>query len=485
MNLRQNAVIGVFWSGIQLWGGRVISFVVFAFLSRLLTPEDFGLVAMASLFLAIVQTFQDQGFGDAIVQRDEIQPEHLDTAFWTNLLISGILTLLSIAASSMIAGLFHQSELTPIIQWLSLIFVFTGLSSTQQAILRRQLAFKKLAGRSLIATLAGGVIGVALAYLGYGVWSLVAQSLVSGGIGVIVLWSVSRWRPGFRYSRKHFKDLFLFGINIIVIDFLNFLNRHTDDLLIGYFLGPTMLGYYTVAYRLLRMMTELLTSVINAVALPTFSRLQKEPERLRRAFYQAVHYTSLISFPAFIGVAIVAPELIVTLFGPQWMLSIPVMRILAFIGILHSVFYFHKSLVIALGKPSWSLGMTFLNAVSNVIAFSITVQWGIVAVAAAYVIRGYLLSPLEIWVVRKLAQINIKTYFRQFIVPVVGSMAIAAVILGLKFILVGVLGMHLQLAIYVLSGGIIYLLILQVFEPSIWPQLLKLYQLGFVTKPVS
>src|SRR3990172_5899036 len=226
---------------------------------------------MASLFLAIVQTFQDQGFGDAIVQRDEIQPEHLDTAFWTNLLISGILTLLSIAASSMIAGLFHQSELTPIIQWLSLIFVFTGLSSTQQAILRRQLAFKKLAGRSLIATLAGGVIGVALAYLGYGVWSLVAQSLVSGGIGVIVLWSVSRWRPGFRYSRKHFKDLFLFGINIIVIDFLNFLNRHTDDLLIGYFLGPTMLGYYTVAYRLLRMMTELLTSVINAVALPTFS----------------------------------------------------------------------------------------------------------------------------------------------------------------------------------------------------------------------
>lgn len=474
MELKQKAVKGVFWSGAQIWGARAVSFIIFALLSRLLTPQAFGVVALASLFIIFVQTFQDQGFGSAIVQRGDLEPDHLDVAFWTNLAFGAALSLVSISASGFIAGLFHEPQLAIIIRWLSLSFIFMGLSSVQQAILRRNLAFKILAMREILAVLVSGIIGVILAFLGFGVWSLVAQKLINLLVGVAILWSISNWRPGFRFSRKHFFELLSFGSNIVGINILNFLNGHADDILIGYFLGPTMLGFYTIAYKLFGIMKDLLTSVTNSVAFPTFSRLQDDPERMRRAFYKILYFTGLMAFPIFIGMSIIAPELIPVLFGPQWMLSISVLQVLTFIGILHSIFYFHDSLLNALGKPSWRLGMIFLNAVSNVIAFAIAVRWGIVAVAAAYVIRGYLLSPIEIWMVNKLAKIDLGIYFHQFVAPFWGSLAMTVTILGLKYLIGNTLSLHIQLAVYILVGGIFYLLVVQLMAPSLRQQLTKL-----------
>jgi PST family polysaccharide transporter len=386
---------------------------------------------------------------------------------------------MGIGGSKFIAGLFHQSQLAPIIRWLSLSFILAGLSSTQQAILRRRLAFKELAMRSVFSIITGGVVGIVLAFFGFGAWSLVAQNLVTVSVGVVVLWSVSLWRPSFHFSKKHFRDLLSFGFNIIGINLLNFLNRHADDLLIGYFLGPTMLGFYTIAYKLLVVMTDLLTSVTNAVAFPTFSRLQNDPERMRRAFLQAIHYTSLISFPAFIGVALVAPELIVTFFGPQWTLSIHVIRVLAFIGILHSIFYFHGSIVIARGRPSWRLGITFLNAVSNVFAFALAVRWGIVAVAAAYVLRGYVLAPLEVWMVKKVADIDIHQYLSQFTKPVLGSLSMSMAILGLRLALDNVFGLYARLSVYMFVGILIYILTVYVLEPPFWSRMFRIARSGF------
>jgi PST family polysaccharide transporter len=476
MGLKQKALKGIVWSGARVWGSRIISFLAFAVLSRLLAPKDFGIVAMASLFISFIQTFQDQGLGDAIVQRRDLQQEHLDTAFWTNLLMGCLLTLLGFGCSNFIAGLFHESQLVLVIRWLSLSFVLAGLSGTQQAILRRNLAFKELALRSLCASIAGGIIGLWLAILGLGVWSLVFQNLVTALIGVVVLWKVSQWRPKFRFSFTHFKELFTFGINIVGIQILNFFNRHADDLLIGYFLGPTQLGFYTVAYRLVAIMTDLLTSVTNAVAFPIFSRLQHEPERMGRAFYQVTYYTSLISFPAFIGVAVIAPELVVVVFGRQWTPSIPVMQVLAFIGILHSMAYFYSSIFMAGGKPVWSLCITLANAVSNVIAFVFAVQWGIVAVAAAYVLRGYLLSPLPIWALRRLIAIDLKTYLRQFTTPLAGSALMVSMILSIKIIMGQGLELHFRLVAYIIGGCISYLMMIRWLDTSVLQKIISLLQ---------
>lgn len=483
MDLRQKAIVGVFWSAIQSWGSQAISFVVFALLARILAPETFGLIALAGVFLAFIEVFLDQGFSTAIIQRQELETEHLDTAFWTNIAIGFFMTGVSITTANLIASFFHQPELAPIIRWLSLSFIISSLSAVQEAIFRRNLAFKVLAIRSMIAVIAGGVVGVSMAFMGFGVWSLVGQMLSSNLVQIIVLWWASDWRPKFRVSWRHFQHLFSFGINIVGINILNFLNRRSDDLLIGYFLGPIALGYYTVAYKILLVMTQLLTSVINNCALPVFSTMQKEPQKMRNAFYKATQLSSLIAFPAFFGVAALAPELTQIFFGEKWLPSVPVMQILAFIGVQHSVIYFNGTVMTAMSKVSWQLKLQCFNTLANIIGFTIAVRWGIVAVATAYVIRGYLIMPIGLSIIKKLINIKFSLYFRQFISQAVGTIMMVIAILTVKHFLGNLItSQYILLAICIPIAILIYSSIIILTEPKLSKEVINI---GFSTISVK
>ncbi|HZJ22952.1 MAG TPA: MOP flippase family protein [Anaerolineales bacterium] len=475
MNLRQRAAKGFFWSAIQKWGRAAITIVFFVVLSRLLTPEAFGLVALATIFTEFVEIFLDQGSSAAIVQRAEVERGHLDTAFWMSMLTGILLTVGSIAASGSIAAFFSEPRLASVLSWLSLGFILNALSTTQLAILQRKLAFKNLAARSLAATTVGGVVGISMAFAGFGVWSLVGQNLVRAVAAAIILWRSSDWRPGFNVSKKHYKELFSFGASIVGNNVLNVLIRRSDDFLIGYFLGPTLLGYYTVGYRLLLIIIRLVTEVTNTVAFPTFSRIQHEPERMRRAFYKVTQYTSLLSFPVFIGLGVLAPELVPALFGTQWTPSIPVMQVLSMIGILQSVLFFNGSVIRASGKPSWELGIMLLSAVCSVIGFLIAVQWGIVAVAASFVIVGYMLAPVSYIAVRRLIQIDFRTYLRQFTAPLFASLIMVVAIVGLKYFLKDQsLNLYLELSIYLLAGVLAYGLVIGLTARQLYHQTLEL-----------
>jgi O-antigen/teichoic acid export membrane protein len=478
MSLRQKAAKGIFWSVVQKWGRAGISILTFIVLSRLLTPEAFGLVSLATVFTVFIELFLDQGFGAAIVQRSELEPEHLDTAFWINIGTGILMTVGLIAASGFVATIFDEPRLAPVLRWLSIIFILSSLSSTQISILQRKLAFKSLAARSLVATAVGGVVGMTMAFAGFGVWSLVGQDLVSALAGVIILWRASDWRPGFNVSLKHYKELFNFGVSIVGNHALTILIRRSDDLLIGYFLGPRLLGFYTIGYQLLLVIIRLVTEVTNSVAFPAFSRIQEQPERMRRAFYNVTQYTSLFAFPVFIGLAVLAPELVPAVFGEKWTPSIPVMQVLSLIGILQSVLFFNGSVIKAAGKPSWQLGIMLLNAVCSVIGFLLVVQKGIVAVAASFVIVGYLLAPVSFIAVRKLIQVDFRTYLWQFMPSLFASLAMVAVITGLRYMFGGQsLNIYLELAIYLLAGVLTYGLVIVLTARQLYQELLDLVSL--------
>lgn len=479
MSLQQKAAKGIVWSVIQKWGRELISLLTLVILSRLLEPEAFGLVAMATVFTDFVEIFLDQGFGSAIVQRDDLERGHLDTAFWTSMLTGIVLAAVGIAAAGPVAALFGEPRLVPILRWLSITFIFGGLSSTQMAILQRELVFKSLAARSLAATLVGGIVGMSLAFAGFGVWSLVAQKMAIGLAGVLVLWRASDWRPGLNVSRKHFKELFSFGVSILGSKSLVFFSRRTDDFLIGYFLGPTMLGYYSVGYRLLLVIMRVVTGITNAVAFPTFSRLQQNPRRMRRAFYKVTQYTSLLAIPVFMGLAVLAPELVPALFGEQWAPSVPVMQVLALIGILQSVLAFNGSVIKASGKPSWYLGILLLTSVCSVIGFLIAVRWGIVAVAASFVIVGYMLAPISYIAVHRLIQIDFRTYLRQFAAPGFAALTMILVVLGVQYVLRPLdLNRYLEMAILIATGALVYLLVIWLTARSLCREMLELVLLA-------
>jgi PST family polysaccharide transporter len=465
MNLKQQAVNGVFWSAIESLGRQGISAAIYFLLARLLGPESYGLVSLAWVYLSFIYLFIDQGFSNAIVQRPILDPEHLDTAFWTQVGVGVALTGLSFVTADGVAQFFHQPRLTPIIQSLAASFVLVSLMNVQQAILRRQFEFRLLAVRSLLAVAIAGAVGIGMALSGYGAWSLVGQHLTNIGVQTVILWSVARWRPRLRFSRSHFDELWKFGLPLVGLELLNFANTRLDDLLIGYFLGPTALGYYTLAYRLLTVTVELITSVATRVAMSVFSRLQEDLERLRQAFYRSTRLTATVSFPVFLGLVALAPMLIPTFFGMQWQPSVPVMQALAFVGLLHSVFYFNGTTIVAIGKPQWQLILTAITAIANGIAFTITVRWGIVAVAIAYAVRAYLLIPLELWLVCKFVQINLKIYFGQYLGTFASAVLAALSIFGVQY-LIPMGNLKFALIPSVLLGAGLYIVLLRFLAPK-------------------
>jgi len=466
MSLRQKAIKGVLWSVVQHWGSNLISTVVFLILANLLDVETFGVLALATVFTAFLSMVQRQGFGPAIVQRADLTPGHLDTAFWTGALGGWLLGAAVFATAGMIAGLWGQPMLGPVLQWLSITVFIDALGATSQAILRRELAFKKLAARSLTAALVGGVVGVVMALAGFGLWSLVGQRLASSVAGTIAVWTACRWRPGGVVGMRYFKDLFGFGMFAMGNDAVTFLHRRVPDLFIGTFLGAEALGFYTAGYRLVLAMTQLFMRTVSGVALPTFSRLQHDHAQMRQAVLTATRMTSLLAVPAFLGAVALAPELVVGLMGAKWTESIRLMQILSLIGLVRSISFFNRAVIIACGKPAWVFSLTCANAVVTVAVFSVAVHWGIVVVAAAYVICAYGYAPFPLWVIHQLIGLDILRYLRQSVVPLIGSLVMIFAVWMVKRFVADTLDLHARLTLSILTCVVVYVLALRLIVPG-------------------
>ncbi|MBD1914253.1 MULTISPECIES: lipopolysaccharide biosynthesis protein [unclassified Leptolyngbya] len=472
MSIKQKAIQGVVWSIVRNWGSQAGTLIIFFILARLVEPQDFGLIALANVFLGFMRLFLEQGFGQAIIQREDLEPEHLNTAFWINLAVGVLLAAMGFSGAGLAANVFGEPALTPILRCFSVLFIVSALNKVQQSILERKFQYKTIAARWLVATFAGGAIGILMAWRGFGVWSLVAQQMVYEALGSITLWVCSDWRPGFKVSARHFHDLFGIGVHIMGFNFLTFFNTRINDFLVGYFLGATALGYYTVAYKVLNVMTQLLVNTTRDVALPTFSRLQSDPERFRRAFYKATQLTSTIAFPTFLGMAVLAPELNVLLFGEQWAPSIPLMRILAFMGVLRAITFFKGSVFVAMGKPAWWFWLSVLNATLNLVGFAIALPFGIMAVTAASVIRGYLVFPVGQWAVSKLIQERLSTYLGTFVAPVSSAVVMAGVILIVRAALQDVLKPLELLIVGTAIGSLVYVTMIYLISPKLFTELL-------------
>jgi O-antigen/teichoic acid export membrane protein len=468
VNLKETAVRGIAWSSLQQVSDQATTVVLFLVLARLLGPEAFGLVALASSLVGAIKPFLNQGLSVAIVQRRSLEPEHLDTAFWVILANGLTLTMVGIVLSGAVARLFNQPQLEPILMWLSLGFVVSAFSSVQYAVVRRNLDFKALAIRSMIATLGGATVGILMAFGGFGVWSLVGKQLAQTVLGAVVIWSISDWRPGLRVSLRHGQDLLGFGVSVLGLSILEVFNRHSANLLLGYFLGPAALGYYTIAQRFSRMVRDLLIGTVGKVATPVFSRLQDNPGRLRRAFYSATQLTSLAAFPAFLGLWALAPALVSTILGAQWEASVHVMEALAFLGLVQTLVHLQRQVVISVGKPSWVLASGVGSTAGSNLALLATFKWGITAVAISQVVVGYLFAPISFWFIQRLVGIKLGPYLRGLVAPGAATLVMLGCIVAVQVSFDG----QVRLIASVFSGIVMYGAVLSLVFPALVQQVL-------------
>jgi O-antigen/teichoic acid export membrane protein len=424
--LRRAAFLGAAWSLAGAWGVRLITLGHFVVIARLLEPVDLGIIAFATALVASLAGLVDQGFSTLLESRPDADEPTLDTAWWATSLVATVMTVMLALGAPWVAGWTGKAYLEDLLPWMALTIVLGAVSTIPLAVLRARFQHRGVATAQLIGTLAGAFIGIGCALAGWAYWSLVAKALVEVSLVSVVLMHLCPWRPAMRFDMRAWRRLLHEGAPILGMRLLDIVNQRLDALLIGARLGAVPLGFYTTGQRMYQIAMEAIFSAVNQVSLPLFGRVAGQPARTADVLLRLLRCISLLSFPAFALLAATGPDLVSLVFGERWRAAGPVLSALACGGLLFSVSYFNAPLMIANGRSRAVFGLTLVNALTNGLAFLAAVPYGIVAVAAAYAARGWLVYPLNLWLLRTTCGISLAAYGRALVPAAAGSAAAAA-----------------------------------------------------------
>ena len=471
MSLKAKALRGVLWTLVEVLGTQGTAFLVFVLLARLLDPGAFGLVALAGTVITVLNIFVEAGFSTAIVRSEEISDRKLNTAFWIGVgdavLLVGLLSL----TAGWVSKAYGTPELAPVLRALAWVMLFSSISAVHNALLVRKLEFRSKALRRLIAVAAGGIAGVTLALLDYGVWALVGKQAVEGLVDCLVVWRTSPWRPGRDVSKQDARELFTFGKNMVGSNMVRFINRSADDMIIGMFLGPVALGYYAVAFRANVAVTEVALRATSRTALPVFAKLQGDPARMRDAFYQALELATLVACPVFLGLSATAPEVCLTMFGADWAPSIRPMQVLGLAGVGLAINLYVGPILIAVGQPNVFFRFSLGQGILNVLCFLVAVRWGIEAVAWAFVARTVLVFPAVLWLLRRAIGVSPRRTLALIAAPTFASLAMLGSVSAARHALAGLPTLAL-LVVLCAVGAVTYLALMALLARSTLGRLL-------------
>jgi PST family polysaccharide transporter len=460
------AVHGAAWTALQLWGANAGSFVVFVVLGRLLRPADFGVVAAAYTVTMLFRVIVDAGFTRYLVQRPNLPMIYADTAFWTSVTVAIFFTGLSNLIAPYFALLFGIPRLTLVIRVLSSLFILTALDATQSGLLDRQMQFRTQAIRRITATAVAGVTAISLAFAGAGVWALVAQQLALEAVTVALLWRLASWRPRLRASTTCLRDLFPFGIRMSGIRVTQFAMTNADNFFIGIVFGKIALGYYAIAYRIFSVLNDLLIMVINRVALATFSRLQHDRDLVNSAFYRASRIGSAITLPAYVGLALLARQVIILLFGVRWIPSAPLLAVLMVAAFAQGQLTLCGSYATGIGWIRNEFRWTVSIAAVQVGAFAVAAQFSVLAVAASVGVVLLVAWPVRLLPLRNLGGIQLRRYFAHYPRLVAATLVMAAGVAAIRHAAGGTQPL-VALAIEVPAGLMLLLISLRVVAPEL------------------
>jgi len=431
-DLESSTRSGVKWNFASQGGQQITQLLTTIVLARLLVPADFGLLGMATVVIGLVSMFKDLGTAAAVIQAREPTGRLLSSVFWANVTFGCLGAGFLILIAPYVATFYHQPRMTAILRVLALNFAISGFSILQQALFERKLHFRALARVEMTGVLAGGIIGITYASAGGGVWALVAQSITSTTCISLLLWRLSDWRPRMLFCWAELRRVAGFSLNLTGFNVFNYVVRNADYLLIGRFLGAAPLGIYTLAYRIMLYPLQSVTTVIGRVMFPVYSKLQDDDERFRTAYISTAGIIAVITFPLMIGVCVLADPLIHAVFGAKWMGAVPLIRILAPIGMMQSVAATVGAIYQAKGRTDTLFRWGVFTGLLSVSAFLIGLHWGIIGVATAYAILSALLVLPNFIIPFRFIHLRLRQVGVVLMRPVVASLLMAVGILLLR-----------------------------------------------------
>jgi O-antigen/teichoic acid export membrane protein len=405
----------------------LLGIVSTAVLARLLTPEDFGLIAMTTVFTGFIALFQDAGLTMATVQDEKITHPQVSTLFWLNVLLACAISAVMWFGAPAVAAFFNEPRLTGVTRGLALAFLISGATVQHTALLRRQLRFTVLTVLNIGSSAVGIIVGIVMALLGYSYWALVGMAIGNSLAKSLSVWMVIPWMPCGPTRGVGVRRMLRFGGDVLSFNIINYFSRQADTLLLGWMWGPTVLAFYDKAYGMLLLPIRRINGPMTSVIVPALSRVKSQPKRYSRLFLQALELLTGVSIPVILGFCVFADDLVLLWLGSQWTACVHLFRLLTIAAVVGALLNTTGWLMISSGNTRMYKWAGVLGAVLYVSSFVIGLPYGAEGVSIAYSIATLINFYPAWWMATKNTPVTIPQVLRAFAPAVVSAIAAAAV----------------------------------------------------------
>ena len=453
--LKEKTISGVKWSAIGRFSTQGISFVIALLLARLLSPSDYGVIGMVSIFFAIAQTFIDSGFGSALIRKKDCREADYNTAFYFNILVGLISCVILSLAAPFIARFFNTPILEDIVIVMSFNMLINSFTIVQWAKLNSAIDFKSQAKINLITTLLSGTIGLALAYSGFGIWSLVFQNLAATIVRAVLLFITTRWYPKWQFSQQSFSYLFNFGSKILTASLLHTIYSNMITMIIGKFYTAKDLGYYSRGESLAAFPSTNLTSILQSVTYPILSKIQDDDQRLIQVYRKYIAMTSMVIFFGMCLLAAIAKPLIVTLLTEKWLDSVIYLQIFCFALMFDHICQLNLNILYVKGRSDLVLRLEVIKKTISISMIVAAIPFGVLAICLARAIYTQIAIVINTYYTGKLFGLGYIEQVRDFFIYLIYSLCaviptFVLTMVNLNSILNLVLGSSLAIFVYYL-----------------------------------
>ena len=452
-SLKNKTVKGVVWSSVERFSVQGVQFLVMLVIARLLDPKDFGLVGMLAIFLAVAQSLIDSGFSQALIRKQDRTEVDNSTVFYFNIVVSAVLYLILYAIAPWVSDFYNEPQLCSLMRVLCLIVIVNSFAVVQRAIYTASINFKTQAKASFIAALASGLVGVWMAYNGYGVWTLVWQQLLNAGINTLLLWIYSNWYPRWAYSWKSFRELFAFGSKLLASGLLDTLYTNIYLLVIGKIFNAASLGYYTQADRFTKLPSSNITGILQRVTYPVLCSIQDDDERLREDYRKLLRLSAFIIFPMMCLLAGVAYPLVELLIGEKWRFAATLIIPLSFTMMWWPIHAINLNLLQVKGRSDLFLRLEIIKKIIGVTVLVLSIPFGLLFMCYAGIATSIICLVINTYYTGKLIQVGFIMQMKDLSGTLIVSMAIFVVAYFLSFVSGNII---IQLLLAVLTSAVLF-----------------------------
>ena len=390
------------WRFAERCGAQLVSFIVSIVLARILAPEDYGTIALVTVFTAILQVFVDSGLGTALIQKKDADEIDFSSVFYFNFVVCLILYLGMFAAAPFIADFYGDVTLVPVIRILSLTIVISGVKGIQQAYVSRNMLFKRFFFSTIGGTIFSAVLGIAMAYAGFGIWALVAQQLSNTFIDTLILWITVRWRPTKSFSWTRLKYLLSFGWKLLVSSLLDTAYNNLRNLIIGKMYSSADLAFYNQGDKFPKVIVTNINTSIDSVLLPTMSNVQDDKERVKQMTRRAIKTSTYVMAPLMMGLAFCAEPIVSLVLTDKWLPCVPFLRIFCITYMFWPVHTANLNAINAMGRSDWFLRLEITKKIMGMTILLSTMWFGVMAMAYSLLLSSVLSQIINSWPNRKL-----------------------------------------------------------------------------------